>query len=245
MSDIEVIPLQLAQVQLPSFHPEAPGTDTIYGFLVRDGDDCILVDTGVGVGNALIDRLYKPDRAELSAVLGRVGLALRDITAIVNSHLHFDHCGNNSLFPGIPIFVQRVELEAARKPYYTVLEWIDFPGSSYVPIDGRHAISERLELLPTPGHTPGHQSLVARMEGRVEIIVAQAAYSSAEFQLFGDVSSEASSTAVDPKLQAYLQSNATWSKESYCASLAAVHEAHPERAFFSHDSVVWRRPGHA
>jgi glyoxylase-like metal-dependent hydrolase (beta-lactamase superfamily II) len=167
---VEVTPLCLARVELPSFHPAAPGTDTIYGFLVRDGDDCILVDTGVGAGNALIERLYKPDRVELAAALGRAGASLGDVTAVVNSHLHFDHCGNNSLFPSVPIFVQRAELEAARVPHYTVPGWVDFPGASYVPVDGSRALSERLELLPTPGHTPGHQSLVIRTGRRVEII---------------------------------------------------------------------------
>lgn len=96
-------PLRLATVELPDFHPEAPGSDTIHGFVVRDGRDCILVDTGVGSGSRLIDRLYKPDRVDLAVALGRLGLQVDQITAIVNSHLHFDHCGNNSLFPGVPI----------------------------------------------------------------------------------------------------------------------------------------------
>lgn len=241
MLDVEVTPLRLAEVELPSFHPEAPGTDTIYGFLVRDGKDCIVMDTGVGFGSSLIDRLYKPDRVELSAALGRAGVSLRDVTAVVNSHLHFDHCGNNSLFPRIPIFVQRSELDAAREPHYSVPEWIDFPGASYVPIDGSHSISACLELLPTPGHTRGHQSLVIRTGSRVQIIVAQAAYSSYEFQLFSDASVEDRSSPAYSKLQEYLESNATWSKKAYAASLMAIHRARPERAFFSHDSVVWER----
>ena len=101
MPGIDIEPLRLAQVELPDFHPEAPGFDAIYGFLVREGSDCILVDTGIGTGSPLIDRLYKPDRVELSVALAEVGSSLDQVTAIVNSHLHFDHCGNNSLFPGI------------------------------------------------------------------------------------------------------------------------------------------------
>ena len=84
MTDVEIKPLRLAKVELPSFHPEAPGTATIYGFLVRDGDNCILMDTGVGSGNSLIDRLYKPDRVDLLAALGGAGVSLRDITAVVD-----------------------------------------------------------------------------------------------------------------------------------------------------------------
>lgn len=241
MADVELTPLRLARVELPSFHPEAPGNDTIYGFLVRDGDHCVLMDTGVGVGNPRIDRLYRPDRVELAVALATAGASLRDITAVVNSHLHFDHCGNNSLFPRVPILVQRAELEAARESPYTVRDWVDFPGASYVAIDGSHSISKRLELLPTPGHTPGHQSLLLRRGSHVEIIVAQAAYSSAEFRLFGDPRIEDRASPGYSRLQAYMDSNATGSRESYAASLAALHRMRPERAFFSHDPVVWER----
>ena len=47
--------------------------------------------------------------------LGRHGIDLSDVRAIVNSHLHWDHCGGNPLFPGVPIYVQAAEREAARR----------------------------------------------------------------------------------------------------------------------------------
>jgi N-acyl homoserine lactone hydrolase len=240
LTDAKVKPLRLAEVVLPDFHPEAPGSDTIYGFLVRDAENCVLVDTGVGSGSDLIDRLYKPVRLDLSAALADAAVSLHEITAVVNSHLHFDHCGNNSLFPGVPIFVQEAELEAAKEPHYTVPEWVDFPGANYVPISGSHFISPRLELQPTPGHTPGHQSLIVRSGKHVEIIAAQAAYTAAEFQLFESRSRE-HIDEMDAARQAHIRSNATWSQDSYVASLASLHRVHPHRAFFSHDPVVWER----
>ena len=232
MPEIDITQLRLARVELPDFHPEAPGSDVIHGFLVRDGGDCILVDTGVGTGSALIDRLYRPQRVELSAALAKAGSSLDEVTAVVNSHLHFDHCGNNSLFPGVPIFVQKTELDAAREPQYTVPEWVEFPGASYVAVDGRHSISENLELVPTPGHTPGHQSLLVRSGEHVELVVAQAAYTAEEFQLFG--------SSTDPAaLEPFIKSNAVWSREAYVSSLAALHQLRLRRAFFSHDPVAW------
>lgn len=239
MTEVDVVPLRLARVELPDFHPEAPGSDTIFGFLVRDADDCILVDTGVGAGSPLIDRLYKPDRVDLSVALAEAGASLGQVTAVVNSHLHFDHCGNNSLFAGVPIFVQQDELDAARQPHYTVPEWVHFSGARYVPVQGRHSISANLELVPTPGHTPGHQSLLVRSESRVEVVVAQAAYTAAEFQLFMTAIGEAGNGPDDPTLRAFIESNATWSPEPYVASLQAIREIGPERAFFSHDPTVW------
>jgi glyoxylase-like metal-dependent hydrolase (beta-lactamase superfamily II) len=228
--------IRLAEFELPDFHPEAPGTDTVFGFLVREGNACILVDTGLGSGSALIDRLYKPRRIELADALAEADVSVREITAIVNTHLHFDHCGNNRLFPGVPIFVQAAELEAAQQPHYTVSEWVDFSGANYVPVRGAYSLSENLELLATPGHTPGHQSMVIRLQGRTDIIVGQAAYTAAEFELFYQRRNE----ELSPALARWVETNATWSAEAYVASLAALGQVRPDRAFFSHDQVAWK-----
>ena len=56
----------------------------------------------------------------------------RDVVCVINTHLHFDHCGGNRLFPGVPIHVQRLELQGPYDP----LEWVDFPGATYVEHDG-------------------------------------------------------------------------------------------------------------
>lgn len=237
MPDVEILQLRLAELELPDSHPEGPGRDTVHGFLVRDRDACVLVDTGVGVGSVLIERLYQPRRIELSAALAEAGASLSEITAVVNSHLHFDHCGNNRLFPGVPIFVQEAELEAARRPHYTVPDWVFFPGTNYVPVRGTHPLSEHLEIVPTPGHTPGHQSLVVRSPKRTEIIAAQAAYTAAEFQLFRERLEGRSVPAFDR----CIASNATWSAESYLNSLETIERLRPDRALFSHDDTVWKR----
>jgi N-acyl homoserine lactone hydrolase len=238
VSAVEIVPLRLAELRLPEFHPEAPGTDTVYGFLVRDRDESVLVDTGIGIGNRWIDRWYEPRRFELSAALRGVGASLGDVIAVVNTHLHFDHCGGNSLLPGVPIFVQQAELEAARSRHYTVRSWVEFPGANYVPVRGAHAISEHLTVIPTPGHTPGHQSLLVESRSERDLVVGQAAYTAAEFQSFAE---HAANRADDGSLDRYVQSNATWSAQAYVASLGQLRRARPDRAYFSHDPTVWKR----
>ena len=237
MPEVRVDRLRLAELRLPASHPKGPGIDVVYGYLVRDRDHCVLVDTGVGFGSDVIDRIYAPERFDLAEALGYLDVSPDEVTAVVNSHLHFDHCGGNDLFRGVPIFVQQAELDAAREPHYTVPGWVDFAGASYAPLRGVHSISDHLTLVPTPGHTPGHQSLVIRADGGVEIVVGQAAYSAGEFAFFF----ERSRGAPDAEASRHLASNASWSEAAYLESLATLAQLGPDRAYLSHDAVSWKR----
>ena len=97
------------------------------------------------------------------------------------SHLHFDHAGQNAAFPGRPIHVQAAELAAADGPDYTIRGWVHFPDARYVTHDGETEVLEGVRLVPTPGHTPGHQSLlVDAAEGRT-VVAGQAVYTRAEW----------------------------------------------------------------
>ena len=97
---------------------------------------------------------------------------------VVNSHLHFDHCGNNELFPHAEIFVQERELVVARTTVHTVRKWFDYEGARIIPVSGDMEICPGIKLLSSPGHTPGHQSvLIETTNGRV-LVAAQAAYTS-------------------------------------------------------------------
>jgi glyoxylase-like metal-dependent hydrolase (beta-lactamase superfamily II) len=109
-----IVRLNLAEVRLPESHPAAAGGQIpVYGFCVLHPEGPILVDTGVGFGNDFIDELYRPERAVLAAVLDRAGVELASIVAVVNSHLHYDHCGQNPALFGGPteFFAQSTEFE--------------------------------------------------------------------------------------------------------------------------------------
>ena len=98
------------------------------------------------------------------------------VAVVVNTHLHFDHCGGNRLFPGIPIHVQRRELADARMDDYTVREWVDFPGATYVEHDGEAEVLPGIRLLPTPGHTRGHQSVLVDTPDGLVVVGGDVAY---------------------------------------------------------------------
>jgi N-acyl homoserine lactone hydrolase len=106
---------------------------------------------------------------------------LTGIDLVVNTHLHFDHCGGNRLFAGRPIYVQAQELEDARsKDDYTINAWVEAPGVEYVPVDGELELLPGLRLLPAPGHTRGLQVVVVETGGRPIVVGGDVAVSFGE-----------------------------------------------------------------
>jgi glyoxylase-like metal-dependent hydrolase (beta-lactamase superfamily II) len=136
----------------------------VFAFALRHPTGLVLFETGIGRGNEFLDDYYQVRQRPIEFALEAYGHRVDDVRLIVNSHLHFDHCGNNSRFPGVPIYVQAAEYQAAREPNYTVPEWVDFDGADYAVVDGDVQVASGVRVLSTPGHTPGHQSLVIDTE---------------------------------------------------------------------------------
>ncbi len=193
----------------------------VNAFIVRHPRGLILVDTGIGEGVHELDVAYQPVRHALAAALGEVGLHRTDVMDVVNTHLHFDHCGQNRLFQRVPIHVQRAEYEAALRPDYTVPEWVDFPGASYHLLEGDAEIADGVHILSTPGHTPGHQSVLVETASGPVVIAGHAIFSKAEYE---DSAPPQAPTPVSVR------------------SAGRIRAVGPRRVFFSHDDEVWERP---
>jgi len=88
---------------------------------------------------------------------------LEHVDTVINTHLHFDHCGGNRRFLGVPIYVQRAELAAVAEPDYMV-DWVFFDGADYRELDGDTELFDGISVLSTPGHSPGHQCVVVETE---------------------------------------------------------------------------------
>ena len=128
----------------------------VYVHIIDHPDARVLVDTGMTqLHPAVADmdpRLYPLKEQDFD---------IQSVDIVVNTHLHFDHCGGNHLFVGKPIYVQRQELDDARNQNdYTIPEWVDPPGMHYIPVDGELELLPGLRLLSAPGHTRGSQVVV-------------------------------------------------------------------------------------
>jgi N-acyl homoserine lactone hydrolase len=151
----------------------APRVEPCLGYVVEHPDATVLMDTGMGA-HPEIDSHYRPRRQNLHRALGEVGLHADGIDIVVNCHLHFDHCGGNPELPGRPILVQRAELAVALSSQdYTLPELIDVSGMRYEQLDGESEIVPGVLVMPTPGHTAGHQSLVVRRADGTVIVAGQ------------------------------------------------------------------------
>jgi N-acyl homoserine lactone hydrolase len=143
------------------------------GYLVQHPDGLVLLDTGMGA-DPDVDAHYRPRRRDLPAALAGAGATLAEVDLVVNCHLHFDHCGGNPQLAGRPVFAQRTELDAAGAEGYTLPDLIDAPGLRYELLDGEAEIRPDIFVVPTPGHTAGHQSLVVRSSDGTVIVAGQA-----------------------------------------------------------------------
>ena len=229
MPDVRVIPFLVSEVRLPPSEQELLQREwwPSYAHAVAHRDGVFLFDNGVGFGNAEVEEVFSPRVTAIEDALAEHGISLSDITGVANCHLHFDHSGQNGRIPpGVPIFVQRTEWAMVHEPDYTVPEWIDVPGLTYEVLDGEIEVARGLRLIPTPGHTAGHQSLVLDAPDGTVVLAGQAVQSRAEWEGASEPSASGASSAGDPR---------------YPRSVERLRSLDPARVHFAHDPAVWER----
>jgi N-acyl homoserine lactone hydrolase len=143
---------------------------------------------------------------------------------VVNSHLHFDHCGQNAVFAHAPIFVQRKELESARRESTWQKDWLDYAGARYELLDGDVELGDGLRIISTPGHTAGHQCVVADTGlKRPELLIGDAAFRQEIYQ--------------HPE-QEELPPGQEEDRPAWESSLERLRALKPARIHFCHDPAV-------
>ena len=229
-----------------AFHPWLAEPDRsrlvyqpVWSALIRTDEGLVLFDTGLHpVHVARPEATFGPSQtmhvkmAEEDAVVARlasVGVRPEEITVVVNSHLHFDHAGNNGAFPNATFVVQADHLAFAReRPQSFPAVYWDVPGARYMPISGRTRVARGVEAVPTPGHAAGHQSLVVDLPetGRV-VLCGDAAFTRENLER-GEI------PAFDPE-----------AARTSLATIRALAGDELGRCFVSHDASAWRAWRHA
>jgi N-acyl homoserine lactone hydrolase len=158
-----------------------------HSYLIRHRRGLLLWETGFADeiaalpdGLTLADgtirvRVAKP----LAAQLRELGITPTDVTHLAVSHFHMDHAGNAGLFPHATLLVQAAEHEAAFGPSperfgYQAEHYERLRGGTHVLLRGDHDVfgDGSVVILATPGHTPGHQSLLVRLANHGPLLLS-------------------------------------------------------------------------
>ena len=200
MRRLYAIPLGTVEVDVSKFMAWEPErgeryTGPVAGFLIQTDDGKnVLVDTGLAPEHIEDPecRIPEPDvvvtmtpEDDIRHRLSLVGIEPDDVDIVVITHFDFDHAGGNRFFPNAEFVVQREQYEYAKAtPERSFAQDWDLPGLRYTLLDGDQELLPGIELLVTPGHAPGHQSVVVRglpNTGTV-ILSSDAAHSHIEFE---------------------------------------------------------------
>jgi glyoxylase-like metal-dependent hydrolase (beta-lactamase superfamily II) len=154
-------------------------TTGLNSLLIRTGKQTVLVETGMG--NKLSDRMIKfyGQPAKLLANLAAAGVAPEDIDIVINTHLHFDHCGWNTVrgsngkivpaFPRAKYYAPEGEWQYARKP--SERDSISYISENYDPLvergqmtllKGGEEIVPGISVQTFPGHTAHMQAVIVQ-----------------------------------------------------------------------------------
>src|SRR5947209_2846072 len=157
-------------------------TSGLNSLLVRTGKQTVLIETGIG--NKLTERMAKfyGQPAKLLDNLAAEGIRPEDVDVVINSHLHFDHCGWNTVrdqngaivptFPRAQYYAPEGEWEYAQHPIER--DWISFLSDNYDPLlesgqmrllKGGEEIVPGVSVETFPGHTRHMQAIIVRPPG--------------------------------------------------------------------------------
>ena len=156
--------------------------------LIRTGKHTVLVETGIGgkLSNKMIKIYGQP--AQLLRNLAAAGVTSEDIDVVINTHLHFDHCGWNTVrkgdqvvaaFPRAKYYVQRGEWEYSQKP--SERDAISYISDNYNPliesgqmelIEGSREIVPGIRVEEFPGHTAHMQAVIVESSGKTACYIS-------------------------------------------------------------------------
>jgi N-acyl homoserine lactone hydrolase len=215
--------LEIRRLHLASLRGVDGNEWPVHGFVVTFSGGAVLVDTGVGGPEQWLTSWRVVNRSVADA-LDELDLTPGDIGLVINTHLHFDHCGQNAVFKHAPFYLQRAELDRARTESAQLTDWFDFMNARFELLDGDAEILPGLRVVATPGHTSGHQSVIVdSADGKSDVLIGDAAYQPQQY--------------LDP-LSDDLPDGQASDLSAWRRSLGRIRTAEPDRVHFCHHTDV-------
>jgi glyoxylase-like metal-dependent hydrolase (beta-lactamase superfamily II) len=232
MADATITPLVMGDYLAPDGR-NAGSRILIVAYLVKSDAGTFLFDSGFPWDEATVhaegELGIETFPRSLVEALDRVGSSLGKIDAVANCHLHVDHGGGNFRLGELPIFIQRAEFEAARDPDHAIDWAVALDTANYKVVEGERQIAPGVTVVPTPGHTKGHQSLIVETDEGNVVLLGQAAPSASDYALMAyHAQLEDEGDTRHPPLPEW------WPR---------IAGAAPVEVRFAHDLAVWRAAG--
>lgn len=158
----------------------------VFAVLVKTEEEYILIDTGLNPNGLTNPEKTWGERAKhllpilteednVARRLNELDVSVSDIKYVVNTHMHWDHTGGNQFFDNAIFVVQKAEYRFAMYPdSYLSGSYMSNhynANAKYHLIEGDYTLCEGVDLLFTPGHTPGHQSVLLTMGNGSKVII--------------------------------------------------------------------------
>ncbi len=163
----------------------------VYSVLIEHPDGLFMFDSGYDLElvNAMLpfEQPEQTPEQTIPAQLAKCGFEPKDVDALINSHLHFDHCGGNKHLVNATTYLHHEELREARTPEpFERLGYadksFDHPSAKFELLEGDIDFADGIHLFYTPGHTIGHYSLLVELEGGPPLLfMADVSYTMAAF----------------------------------------------------------------
>lgn len=176
--------MDCGEARIPDISPWSPGvnvgkpatfSDNCY--LIRHGNDWMLWDSGYpdalaaqadGMPGPRNSRAFR--KKTLAAQMAEIGVAPEQVSVLAFSHSHGDHVGNANMFTSATLYIQQAEYDAAFGPEpakygFAPATYNQLLTSRTIKLQGDYDVfgDGSVKIISTPGHTPGHQSLLVHL----------------------------------------------------------------------------------
>ncbi|MGZ5125820.1 MAG: N-acyl homoserine lactonase family protein [Burkholderiales bacterium] len=172
----------------PGVNVGKPGAFSANCYLIQRANGLLLWDSGINDGVAAMPEGFQRSkvaprytlRSAFSAQLSAMGIQPVQIGHVAFSHTHGDHVGNANLFTSGTLYIQQAEYDAAfgseaiSKWGFEVASYEKLRTSKTLKLNSDHDVfgDGSVMIISTPGHTPGHQSLLVRLPRRGPVILS-------------------------------------------------------------------------